>query len=164
MQSHAGLAMSSSEEDRSRSHEDIWIDDTPVGKGVFAGRPYPVDSIIGEITGQLMDDPDYTSEYCIDIEQGRQLEPDAPFRFLNHCCEPNCELEWSDLLADSQVSSQHRVFVIALQDIQAGEELTIDYHWPAEAAIPCYCESPNCRGWIADEFLLENCPPGMLEP
>ena len=29
-----------------------------------------------------------------------------------------------------------------------GDELTIDYAWEAEAAIPCLCAAENCRGWI----------------
>jgi SET domain-containing protein len=38
-------------------------------------------------------------------------------RWLNHCCEPNCEAE----------QEGRRVFIRALADIMAGEELFIDY-------------------------------------
>jgi hypothetical protein len=35
-----------------------------------------------------------------------------------------------------------------LRTIEPGEELTIDYAWPAEAAIPCACGAAGCRCWI----------------
>jgi hypothetical protein len=38
-------------------------------------------------------------------------------RWLNHCCEPNCEA----------VQEGSRVFIRAIADIMAGEELSIDY-------------------------------------
>jgi hypothetical protein len=40
------------------------------------------------------------------------------------------------------------VLIGARQAIQPGQELTIDYAWPANAAIPCLCQSKSCRGWI----------------
>ncbi len=137
---------------RSRS---VRVGRTRVGKGVFAGSVYRMDTVIGEITGELIDEPGYGSDYCMDLEDGRQLEPEAPFRFLNHSCEPNCEFDFFDLAdqADSQV--RRRVFLIALRDIRAGEELTIDYNWKALAAIPCRCQSPSCRGWIVRANELE---------
>ena len=34
--------------------------------------------------------------------------------------------------------------------IYPGEEITIDYGWPAVSAIPCLCGSERCRGWIVN--------------
>ena len=135
---------------------DVKIRNTDVGRGVFAVRPYPIDSIIGEIMGNVIDDPVHCSEYCMDLEDGRHLEPDAPFRFVNHCCEPNCEFEWFDLTANVQTQRERRVFLISLRDIQADEQLTIDYNWPASAAIPCHCQAESCRGWIVDLAELDD--------
>ncbi len=57
--------------------------------------------------------------------------------FLNHSCEPNCETE----------EENERVWILALRNIAAGEELTYDYHLydgdPAEA--PCHCGAATCR-------------------
>ncbi len=58
--------------------------------------------------------------------------------FLNHSCDPNCETE----------EERGRVWIKALRAIEAGEELTYDYHLydgdPAEA--PCRCGAKGCRG------------------
>jgi len=57
--------------------------------------------------------------------------------FLNHSCEPNCETE----------EENDRVWIMALRDIAAGEELTYDYHlYDGDAAdAPCHCGAAGCR-------------------
>jgi hypothetical protein len=139
-------------EDRPRTrlakHRAVRVGRTSVGKGVFASRRYRPDDLIGEIAGELIADPGYTSDYCFDLEDGRQLEPAPPFRFINHSCEPNCEFDFSDLADGPDAAVQRHVLLWALQDIAPGEELRIDYNWSAEGAIPCRCQAPTCRGWI----------------
>ena len=140
---------------RRRKFKPVRVGRTRVGKGVFAGRSFPDKSVVGEITGQIIDDANYGSEYCFDIGDGLQLEPIAPFRFVNHSCEPNCEfdyLEFGDSPSDEQ---RKRVFLFALRDINRGEELTIDYNWTAADAVPCRCQSPTCRGWVVSEDSLD---------
>ena len=58
--------------------------------------------------------------------------------FMNHCCDPNCETE----------DVNGRVFVSAIRDIAAGEELTYEYNLydSDDYECPCYCGMPNCRG------------------
>ena len=58
--------------------------------------------------------------------------------FMNHCCEPNCQTEEED----------ERIFVVALRDITAGEELVYEYNlWDSdEATQDCFCGKPACRG------------------
>jgi hypothetical protein len=51
-----------------------------------------------------------------------------------------------------------RVAVETLRSIVAGEELTIDYGWPAEQAIPCGCGAEDCRGWVVAEEELHRLP------
>ncbi|HEY5955199.1 MAG TPA: SET domain-containing protein-lysine N-methyltransferase [Polyangiaceae bacterium] len=65
-------------------------------------------------------------------------------RFINHSCEPNCEA----------VTDKRRVFIEALRDIKAGEELLYDYNLTRqdddapdlEERYACYCGSKTCRG------------------
>jgi SET domain-containing protein len=64
--------------------------------------------------------------------------------FVNHSCNPNCE---SDQFKD-------QIWIVALRDIQPGEELTYDYClWDGEPGdeAPCYCGSTNCRGTMYSE-------------
>jgi hypothetical protein len=132
----------------------VRIGRTRVGKGVFSRRRYFEADVIGEIEGDLIYDADYGSRYCMDIGNGLILEPHAPFRFVNHSCEPNCEFDWFDLTAENQTESERHVFLIALHEIRPDEELTIDYNWPANQAIVCRCDAPTCRGWIVDPVEL----------
>jgi len=126
----------------------ISIRKTAVGKGVFARRQFRKGQTIGELTGEIVVNEDYDSRYCIELTETHVLEPDAPFRFVNHSCEPNCELfSWEE---DEGTPNEHRVYLCALRTIRVGEELSIDYAWPADAAIPCLCQADGCRGWIVD--------------
>ena len=81
------------------------------------------------------------------------LEPGAPFRFLNHSCEPNCEL--INYTPDDAAPHEYEVYVCAMRKIKEGEQLTIDYAWAAEAAIRCGCQAKTCRGWIVSADQLE---------
>ena len=128
---------------------------TPLGRGVFARRCYDAWEVIGEVEGTVIDDPNYGSDYCLDLGNNKSLEPNPPFRFLNHSCDPNCLWEWYDLPAKKGAAADRRVFVLAIHDIGIGEELTIDYGWPADNAIPCRCHAPNCRGWVVAEDELD---------
>jgi SET domain-containing protein len=62
----------------------------------------------------------------------------GPAMFINHCCEPNCETE----------EENDRIFVVALRDIAAGEELVYEYNlWDSDDATQdCHCGKPGCRG------------------
>ena len=130
------------------------------GQGVYARRRFKKGSVVGEVTGEVIATEGYDSNYCIDLGGPRRLEPAAPFRFINHSCTPNCRFVWyepqtpHDPLPDT-------VWVETLRVIEPGEELLIDYCWPADSAIRCGCRSPLCRGWIVDPAelnLLESRP------
>lgn len=58
--------------------------------------------------------------------------------FLNHSCDPNCETD----------EVRGRVWIKAIRDIAAGEELTYDYNLydgDDDEAV-CNCGAANCRG------------------
>lgn len=119
-----------------------------LGRGVYALRRLRRNQTIGEITGRIVEDPHYGSEYCIELGPDRNLEPQAPFRYLNHSCEPNCEVfSWKPRRGEDP-SVSDRLWLQALRTIEPGEELTIDYAWSAEAAIRCHCQADGCRGWV----------------
>lgn len=63
----------------------------------------------------------------------------------------------SEFLDEEHSDEAHgiEIWVESLRDILPGEQLTIDYSWPAERAMRCACGSPNCRGWIVDPEELD---------
>lgn len=126
------------------------------GRGVFSQVAFQPDQVIGEVRGRVIDDPEYGSSYSMDLGGTLTLEPRAPFRYLNHSCSPNCELFMYEPSDDATLVQ--RMFLQAIAPIGPGDELTIDYGWPAETAIPCDCSSPNCRRWIVDPTELHLLP------
>lgn len=71
-------------------------------------------------------------------EQGDVIDGFGAAMFMNHCCDPNCETE----------EVEERIFVVALRDIAAGEELVYEYNlWDSEnSSQDCFCGAPGCRG------------------
>jgi hypothetical protein len=100
------------------------------------------------VEGTLVFDPGYESDYCMDLGDEVALEPQAPFRFLNHSCQPNCALVRQEYGEAEESGEPDELWVECVADVEPGQELTIDYGWPADAAIPCGCDSPSCRGWV----------------
>lgn len=134
--------------------ERIIIADTQVGKGVFAARDISSGVEIGRVTGTVIDDPEYSSNYCIDLGGPLSLEPGEPFRFLNHSCEPNCELVFYEANPEGGWPLP-TIFVETITRVRGGEQLTIDYGWPADHAIACLCGAATCRGWVVDSEELD---------
>jgi uncharacterized protein len=123
-----------------------------IGMGAFAADQFLPGEVIGEVSGFFIDDPDYGSDYCINLVENLSLEPASPFCFMNHCCEPNVVLAFHWEVGEEYPS----VWVEAVKEIEPGDELFIDYAWPADGAIRCECGSANCRGWVVAEEELES--------
>ena len=131
------------------------------GKGVFALQPIPAGETIIEYIGEIItwkeadrrhpsnpDDPNHT--FYFSIMDGKKVI-DAAFggnaaRWINHSCNPNCESDEDD--------ETHRVFIKALRNIKAGEELSYDYGLiidepytkKLKAEYRCLCGAKKCRG------------------
>lgn len=129
------------------SNIQICIKETEIGSGVFACDAIEVDQYVGEVPGDVSAELDTDNCYHIELTSQLALDPHPPFRFLNHSCDPNCELAVVYVDEDNP-DELPRVYVVALRSIEADEQLTIDYGWPAEAAIACKCGSTDCRGWV----------------
>jgi len=68
--------------------------------------------------------------------------------FLNHSCAPNCE----------SADRNGRVFITAIRDIAAGEELVYEYNlYDSDLAdtADCYCGAPHCRGTMYSNLELK---------
>ena len=131
-----------------RSGRAVRIGTTAYGLGVFARRRFRAGETVADIDGLRVPEPDYWSEYCMDLGGGQVLEPRAPLRYINHSCEPNCELVHSAKCDERTGAVRRTLYLKSLARIVRGRQLTIDYAWSADSAIPCLCGSANCRGWI----------------
>jgi len=124
------------------------------GLGVFTLRAFSAREVLGPIEGRIFQDEAYESDYCMELGAVGCIEPDAPFRFLNHSCQPNCCLMEYEI--EHEDGTCHQELWLSVEAaIVPGEQMTIDYGWPAECAIPCRCGSPACRQWIVAADQLE---------
>jgi SET domain-containing protein len=88
------------------------------------------------------------NEYIFDLDEEYDIDGNVnwnPARFINHSCAPNCEAELEG----------GRIWIVALRDIRAGEEMTFNYGYDLEdyQEHPCVCGATGCIGYIlAEEF------------
>jgi len=77
-------------------------------------------------------------EWDLDGRRGRN-----PARYMNHSCDGNCEA----------INYDGEIWIVARQDIAAGEELTYDYGYDMEHFLdhPCVCGAGKCIGYIVRE-------------
>jgi len=113
------------------------------GQGVFSTKDFKRGELIGEVFGRLIREE---SEYAIEMDEEFALDPDAPFRFLNHSCHPNAELMSGPVREDGYAAT----LVGAVRRIRPGDEITIAYGWDAANAVPCRCGTAKCIGWVVD--------------
>ena len=123
------------------------------GRGVYATRFIPEGARIVEYTGQRVsweDAPDNENDshtFIFGLESGHVINPDIggnEARWINHCCEPNCE----------SIEEDDRIFIYAMRDIEPGEELCYDYALEIDEPVTeaskkeyeCLCGSSGCRG------------------
>ena len=93
---------------------------------------------------------DADNEYIFTLDDDHDLDGNVPWnpaRFINHSCAPNCEAEIDG----------HRVFITALRDIQAGEELSFNYGYDLVdyRSHPCRCGATECVGFMVAEEHFE---------
>lgn len=130
------------------------------GKGAFAVRRIKKGQRIIEYTGERIspdeverryDDDSMNRHHTFLFEVDENIVIDATHkcsrgRFINHCCQPNCEA----------INEDGRIFIQAIKNIQPGVELTYDYAYELEghlskaliAQYPCFCGARRCRGTI----------------
>lgn len=119
------------------------------GYGVIAERPFADGELIAEVDGvawRLGEDVD--DRYSLKITDEVFFDMVDQTRWINHCCDPNADVE-----AGLDEKGHPWARIVAIRDIAQGEEIAYDYAFPAELAEPCRCGSPDCRGQIieADE-------------
>ncbi|HEY4273745.1 MAG TPA: SET domain-containing protein-lysine N-methyltransferase [Candidatus Udaeobacter sp.] len=123
------------------------------GQGVYAACAIPEGTRIIEYTGERVawedapDDENDPHTFNFGLENGEVINPEIggnDARWINHSCDPNCET----------VEEDDRVFIYAIRDIRAGDELFYDYQLEIDEPITkaakkkfaCHCGVSNCRG------------------
>ncbi|KQX91390.1 SET domain-containing protein [Variovorax sp. Root473] len=130
------------------------------GNGVFAVQDLAEGETLIEYKGQVISwkealrrhphDPSQPNHtFYFHIDDGRVIDGNVEgnaARWINHSCEPNCEAD--------EVNG--RVYIKALRNIAAGEELNYDYGLVIDepytekllSEFPCWCGSEQCRGTL----------------
>lgn len=132
------------------------------GRGVYARVDIPCGTRLIEYTGERIsnaeadrrDDEErkkrhhtflfiLNSRTVIDARYGGNIS-----KYINHSCEPNCEARFEGA----------QIWVYAIRDITAGEEVAYDYEydWLPQYTVKdlaqyiCHCGSARCRGTMVD--------------
>jgi hypothetical protein len=135
--------------------ERLFKGDSPIeGFGVFTRMGFRRGELITIMQGERIPIPELKNRYRMSVERITDplqvserfyLDMYAPFVQVNHSCDPNTAIVGK---AD----------MIALRDIDRGEELTFDYsltEWTWERfgeyyewEMKCDCGAPSCRGIV----------------
>jgi uncharacterized protein len=118
------------------------------GQGLFAAQDIPKGTRIIQYIGARIPKEEsverlaqgnmyifaFNERYDID---GKTLKNKA--RYINHSCDPNCEA----------IVTKRTIWIVAVRDIKAGEELSYNYGLTAKQ-YRCHCGSTHCCGYILD--------------
>ncbi len=120
--------------------QNINVKESPIhGKGIFTTSEIPQNELLMIIQGEVItgkecerreeeDDNVYifwNGRYYIDTSKTKKI------KFINHDCEPNCEVLTRD---------KESLYLVSARPILQGEELTIDYGYE-EIYDNCKCSS-----------------------
>ena len=116
--------------------------------GVYAGQNIPANRKVIEYTGERINRRQTKARlgrrlnyiftldnyWCLDGGVGG-----SGAEFINHSCDPNLT---------THILKGH-ILYYSNRKIRRGEELSVDYHFPADArTTQCKCGAKNCRGTI----------------
>src|SRR5262245_748553 len=119
------------------------------GRGLFAAAPIRRGEVVSVKGGRLLDragmaayggavgDAELQVTDDLFLAPVGEAEFDEVMMFLNHSCEPN-------------VGVQGQIVFVAMRDVAAGEELTLDYGTIDHDTPPmaCRCGTAGCRGVV----------------
>lgn len=132
----------------------VEVKECKIGKGVFAKEKILKDELIIDFStgpGKILKDEEMKKFFDAGYDYALQIDDDALFAatndkeledgdFLNHSCNPNCGIKNS-------------LKIVAMRDIEAGEEITFDYAMSESTpySIKCECRAKNCRKLITGD-------------
>lgn len=122
------------------------------GRGLYAVEDIAAGEVVAVKGGHLVDHATLDAEVAAIGNSDIQITDDlhlvaleeseyhGVMLYLNHSCEPN-------------VGVAGNVVFVAMRDLSAGEELTIDYAMidDHQGSLTCNCGTSNCRGIISGQ-------------
>lgn len=129
------------------------------GYGLYAAKDIPAGTKVIEYVGEKITkaESDRRDEvrrarqekggdgcvYLFELNKRYDLDGDVEWntaRLINHSCDPNCDTDYVD----------GGIWISAVRNIAAGEELNYDYgfDWENYEEHPCRCGAPTCCGFI----------------
>ncbi len=147
---------------KKRRNPNPWIKrfKSPIhNNGLFAAKTIPAGTQVIEYVGEKITKKESYLRAVVRVDQAQRSGAAAvfifelnskhdvdgsvrwnPARMINHSCQPNCE---------TRIIKGH-IWIVALREIEPGEELSYDYgydieHWEEH---PCRCGHPDCVGYI----------------
>jgi SET domain-containing protein len=126
------------------------VRDSPIhGRGLFAAQAIAPGEIVAVKGGHVLPRAEWAAleptlgPAEIQLSEDLVIAPvrpdhrDGSMLFTNHSCDPNLAI-------------QGQIVLVAMRDVAAGEELTIDWATTDDGdyELQCRCGSPRCRGTI----------------
>ncbi len=122
------------------------------GRGLYARRDIPEGTRVIEYVGERITPGEANRRdaargdgcvYLFEVNQRVLIDGNVswnPARLINHACTGNCEPQ----------KIRGRIWIVALRDIAAGEELSYDYGFEFDnwRDHPCRCGTAGCVGHI----------------
>jgi uncharacterized protein len=118
------------------------------GKGLFAKELIKKGELVVDFSqgdGEYFSTADWDKIYSLDFDYGIQVDDDLFFSakdptqvedadFINHSCDPTCGVKG-------------KVQIVAMRDINPGEEISFDYAMSesSDYSMECKCGRPGCR-------------------
>ena len=127
------------------------------GQGLFARVPIAAGEIVAVKGGHVLTGSEWASleptlgAAEIQIAEDLFIAPVRPderpgsMLYTNHSCDPNLAI-------------QGQIVLVAMRDVAAGEELTIDWATTDDGdhRMTCRCGSPRCRGTITGKDWMKS--------
>ena len=139
-----------------------------MGFGLKAGEDIAEGALVMEYIGEVIHEeemqkrmsdqrqfsPNDHDFYIMELQAGIYVDgkkKGSDSRFINHSCEPNCELDrWV-------VNGKMRIGIFAIKNIPKNTPLCYDYQFDTNeiSAFKCFCGADTCRGTMAPKNAQE---------
>ena len=111
------------------------------GSGIYIEE----DAVAGDVISNIKGEPQFkinknkrdalSHPNWVGVAENQWIDPAIPYKFLNHSCNPNSGIKG-------------RLSIVALRNIEKGEEITVDYstiEGDPRWEMRCSCGENNCR-------------------